>query len=210
MKTYLLLLSNLQLQLAISLLGKLQHQSKEFQSKTKSQDNLFYRATWQANFYSHYPFKLPFETENLTIPNNGKVVLYENLTFKNRRIFSAAQRSRREKKIAQVFTQDGIVTIRFNKGKQEPSYAVRKNAMLETLVAQQTLLQSTLNDTTNPTDDTHTAGTQSSTIDHWSSSIQRSTFKWKQQQHQRECEWRTPYGHWCGNIPFSVAVRSIE
>lgn len=115
-------------------------------------------------FYSHYLYKLPFNTENLNIPNNGKVILCENLTAKNRKIFGAAQSLRKEKKIAQVFTEDGIVKIRFNKGKEEPSYIIRNSTMLETLVAQQSLYQSSQSNAQRSTGETHTITSQAHAV----------------------------------------------
>lgn len=46
---------------------------------------------------------------------------------------------KKNNKISQVFTEDGIVKIRFKKGKREPIHMVRNNTTLETLVAQQAL-----------------------------------------------------------------------
>lgn len=117
-------------------------------------------------FYSHYLYKAPINAETLNIPNNGKVILCENLTIKNRKIFGAAQRLRREKKIAQVFTEDGIVRIRFIKGKNEASFVVRNNLMLETLVTQQSLLLSSQNRSMQSNDDAHTNETLLSTAQH--------------------------------------------
>lgn len=85
-------------------------------------------------FYSHYLNKMPLNPVKFGLPTMNRIVIGENLTTKNSKIFKHAQSMKKEKKIAQVFTEDGIIKIRLKKGKQEPTHVVRDVTDIEMLI----------------------------------------------------------------------------
>lgn len=71
------------------------------------------------NFYSLYLRLLPkkaISTKDLGFTNDIRVIIGENLTQQNMDIFKAASSLKREKKIAQLFTVNGIVNVKIIKG----------------------------------------------------------------------------------------------
>lgn len=66
---------------------------------------------------------------------------------------------RKNKKIAQTFTEDGLVKIRFDKGKNEATHIVRSTTQLEEIVTQHdNMLQATsANHATSQTAQAHTS-----------------------------------------------------
>lgn len=114
-------------------------------------------------FYSCYLNKMPLDPTKFGLPEGKRIVIGENLTKRNAQIFQRAQMLKKESKIAQTFTEDGIVIIRLKRGKREPSYKIRTITQLETIVAQHETspnnITPTSNDTTSTTSTT-TANTQ--------------------------------------------------
>lgn len=88
-------------------------------------------------FYSLYLGKMPIKPEAFGLPSEHRIILGENLTAKNAFLFKKAQNMRNDNKIAQVFTIDGIVKIKFAKGPNHNAFTVRNSLELECLVAQQ-------------------------------------------------------------------------
>lgn len=86
------------------------------------------------SFYSYYLNKMPLKPENFGLPTMNRNIIGENLTRENAQLFKQAQIMRREGKIAQTFTEDGLVKIRIKKGSKEPTYTVRNHITLETIV----------------------------------------------------------------------------
>lgn len=89
------------------------------------------------HFYTLYLNKMPLKPEAFGLPQENRIVIGENLTQKNAFLFKKAQMMRNEKKIAQVFTADGLVKIKFSKGINQNTYTIRNTLELERLVAQQ-------------------------------------------------------------------------
>lgn len=87
-------------------------------------------------FYSHYLNKMPLDPKKFGLREDNRIVLGENLTKKNASLFKNAQTLRKDKKIAQTFTEDGLVKIRFSKGKNENTHTIRNVIELETFVTQ--------------------------------------------------------------------------
>lgn len=87
-------------------------------------------------FYSFYLNKMPLDPKKYGLPEDKRIILGENLTRKNAQLFKKAQLLRKEKKIAQAFTEDGLVKVRFAKGKNEKTHIIRNSIELETIVAQ--------------------------------------------------------------------------
>lgn len=90
--------------------------------------------TQKQTFYSHYLNKIPFKPEKFGLSPDNRIVIGENLTTTNAKVFKAAQSMKKEKKIAQVFTEDGLIKMRLKKGKQEPTHVVRTVTELESIV----------------------------------------------------------------------------
>lgn len=88
-------------------------------------------------FYSLYLNKMPLNPENFGLTCDNRIVIGENLTKKNAQLFKSAQILRKNNRLAQTFTENGIVKIRFAKGKNEKTYMVRNQIELEEIVAQQ-------------------------------------------------------------------------
>lgn len=85
-------------------------------------------------FYSLYLNKMPLKGEVFGFQNVKNIILGENLTQKNANIFKLAKTMKNDNKIAQTFTQDGLVKIRFIKGPKQHTYTIRNAADLEHLV----------------------------------------------------------------------------
>lgn len=81
---------------------------------------------------------------------------------KNAQIFKQAQTLRKENKIAQTFTEDGLVKIRLKKGKNEATHIVRNSIELETIVELNADTSLTKDATSNTTTQ-QTAGAMSNT-----------------------------------------------
>lgn len=86
-------------------------------------------------FYSLYLNKMPLDSSKFGLPTDTRVIIGENLTYINSKLFKEVLILRREKKIMQAFTEDGIVKIRFVKGKNQPTFTIRSQIELETIVA---------------------------------------------------------------------------
>lgn len=104
---------------------------------------------------------MPLDGKKFGLPEECRIVLGGNLTKKNAQIFKLAQSLRRNKKIAQTFTEDGLVKIRFTKGKNETTHIVRSTTQLEETVTQHNnMLQATSGgQATLQTDQTNTSNT---------------------------------------------------
>lgn len=101
-------------------------------------------------FYSIYLKKMPLKLSNIGPKTDMKVVIGESLTRLNAQIFKYAQGMKKEHKIAQVFTTDGLVKIKFVKGPNQRSYTIRHTSHLDSLLneyAQQLHQRSTQNPT---------------------------------------------------------------
>lgn len=83
-------------------------------------------------FYSHYLNKMPLKPEKFRLPESNRITVGEHLTPKNAKLFIFALKLKIEKKIAQVYTEDGLIRIRLSKNKQEPSHIVRTVTDIET------------------------------------------------------------------------------
>lgn len=88
------------------------------------------------SFYSLYLNKMPLKPEKFGMTCDSRIVVGEHLTRKNAQLFKSAQILRKNEKIAQTFTENGIVKIRFAKGKNEKTFTVRNQTELESIVAQ--------------------------------------------------------------------------
>lgn len=98
-------------------------------------------------FYSLYLNKMPLKPENFGLTDDNRIVIGEHLTRKNAQLFKSAQTYRRNNKIAQTFTENGIVKIRFAKGKNEKTFTIRNQIELEATIAQYESSQSRLQPT---------------------------------------------------------------
>lgn len=73
-------------------------------------------------FYSYYLNNMPLKPMKFGLPETNRIVVGESLTNKNAKLFQLAQTMRKDGKIAQTFTDDGLVKIRMKKGKGERAY----------------------------------------------------------------------------------------
>lgn len=64
----------------------------------------------------------------------SKITVGENLTHVNAIIFKYAQQQKKENKIAQTFTSDGLVKVKFSKGPKQRVYTVRHTTQLDALI----------------------------------------------------------------------------
>lgn len=88
-------------------------------------------------FYALYLKNMPLDPTTFGLTAENRIVIGENLTLKNAQIFKQAHIYKKSKSIAQAFTEDGIVEIKFAKGKTEPTHTVRSITALETIVMKQ-------------------------------------------------------------------------
>lgn len=79
---------------------------------------------------------MPLDPTKFNMTTDQRIVLGENLTRKNAKLFKTAQSLRKEEKLAQTYTEDGLIKIKFKRGKDAPTYTIRNDIALETLVAQ--------------------------------------------------------------------------
>lgn len=66
-------------------------------------------------FYSLYLSKIsstPLKTEHINLTPGNRVIICENLTATNHKIFSAAMQMKIDNKLAKVFTKDGLVLVK--------------------------------------------------------------------------------------------------
>lgn len=90
------------------------------------------------NFYSLYLNKIaankPIMTENLNLPKGTRIIIGENLTQNNSKIFIEASKLKREGKLCQVFTQEGLVQVKAIKTARATS--IRSQRQLELFMEQ--------------------------------------------------------------------------
>lgn len=86
------------------------------------------------HFYSMYLSKMPLKPENIDLQKDLKIFIGESLTQVNAQIFKYALGMKKEKKVAQVFTVDGLVKVKFVKGPQQRAHTIRHNMQLDTLL----------------------------------------------------------------------------
>lgn len=85
-------------------------------------------------FYSMYLSKMPLKAETIGLPKEFKIIIGESLTRTNAQIFKFAQNLKKENKIAQVFTADGLVKVKIVKGPNQRTHTIRHNTQLEILL----------------------------------------------------------------------------
>lgn len=86
------------------------------------------------HFYSLYLSKMPLKSESFGMQKGSKITVGENLTHLNAIIFKYAQQQKKENKIAQTFTSDGLVKIKFSKGPKQRVYTIRHTTQLDALI----------------------------------------------------------------------------
>lgn len=67
------------------------------------------------DFYSLYLARVkknPLKTEELQLAQGGRVIISENLTATNQQLFTQAMKMKYEKKLAKVYTKDGLVYVK--------------------------------------------------------------------------------------------------
>lgn len=85
------------------------------------------------NFYSLYLNKIaankPIMTENLNLPKGTRIIIGENLTLNNSKIFIEASKLKWDGKLCQVFTHEGLVHVKAIKTARATS--IRSQRQLE-------------------------------------------------------------------------------
>lgn len=82
---------------------------------------------------------MPLNPEKLGLSMMNRIVIGEHLTETNAKIFRLAHQMKRDSKVAQVFTEDGLVKIRLKKGVHEPTHVIRTVVEIETMVSRNEL-----------------------------------------------------------------------
>lgn len=90
-------------------------------------------------FYSYYLGKMPLNPTNLGLTEANRITIGESLTRKNAQLFKKAQTYKKTGAIAQAYTEDGLVKIKFKKVKGEPIHLIRNEVTLEVLIAQNSM-----------------------------------------------------------------------
>lgn len=67
-------------------------------------------------FYSCYLNKMPLDPTKFNLAAEQRIILSENVTRKNAKLFKVAQTLRKEEKLAQTYTEYGLVKIKFKLG----------------------------------------------------------------------------------------------
>lgn len=89
---------------------------------------------FKAKFFSMYLHKVPLKADKLGLPINTKVIISENLTKINAELFAAAKTMKRDKKIVQTFTDNGLVYIKTQLGRTNKAILIRSKRQLEQLI----------------------------------------------------------------------------
>lgn len=96
---------------------------------------LYFTAShFKEQFYSQYLHKAPFRKGFLDEMKCDKIIIGENLTKTNALIFAKCLAYKKSGKIAQTFTNNGIVYIKFMRGKTELAHQVRTEHDLLSLI----------------------------------------------------------------------------
>lgn len=85
-------------------------------------------------FYSLYLNKMPLKPESIGLSKEHKIIIGESLTRLNAQIFKYAQNLKKENKIAQLFTADGLVKIKIVKGPTQRAHTIRSTTQLDILL----------------------------------------------------------------------------
>lgn len=86
-------------------------------------------------FYSHYLNAMPLKAEKFGFPKDKKLIIGENLTKKNAQIFKQAILLKKNNKLAQVFSEDGLVKVKVARGKEQRTHTIRNATQLDYLIA---------------------------------------------------------------------------
>lgn len=89
---------------------------------------------YKDNFYSLYLHRAPLKPESLGMPSNMRIIIGENLTKRNAALFSFCNAMKRENKLAQAYTSNGLIYVKFQRGRQEKAYNIRHERDLEILI----------------------------------------------------------------------------
>lgn len=96
---------------------------------------IFADYNFKVKFYYQFAKKYPLNKGFFSISMKNTIIsIDENLTKKNTVILSKCINYKNEGKVAQTFTVDGIVYIKYKSGGNEKSYAVRTARQLISLV----------------------------------------------------------------------------
>lgn len=101
----------------------------------------FMSAQQKQAFYSSYLSKMPLNSEALGMKKDIKIIIGESLTSVNSAIFKYAQLKKKENKLAQTYTADGLVKIKFTKGPKQRAHIIRSTMQLDVLIAEHELTQ---------------------------------------------------------------------
>lgn len=103
-------------------------------------------------FYSLYMKKIaakePIMSEQINLPQGTRIIISENLTQINSSIFVAAASLKKQNKLVQVFTQNGLVHVKANKSVK--ATAIRSQRQLELFTAANPCQQANPNVKTTP------------------------------------------------------------
>lgn len=106
-------------------------------------------------FYNLYLRLLPrkkITSKDLGFSSDTRIIVSENLTQQNHDIFIAASNLKREKKLAQVFTVNGIVNVKIQKGGK--THEIRHKHVLDIIFGESSTI-ATNDNTTAPTKNTN-------------------------------------------------------
>lgn len=91
---------------------------------------------YKDNFYASYLRKLPIKSEMFDQPEHVRIIIGENLTKKNAAIFNYCNTLKKEGKLAQLYSSNGLIYIKFKKGRNEKSHVIRCKQDIEILCEQ--------------------------------------------------------------------------
>lgn len=92
------------------------------------------RDEFYSQYLSKFAGKQQFMTEHIGLPPGGRIIVGESLTQSNYAIFNIASKFKRENKISQVFTKNGLVQIKINK--TDRPAVIRSIRQLELIIHQ--------------------------------------------------------------------------
>lgn len=89
-------------------------------------------------FYSLYLQKAPLKPDIFSNDENSRIIIGENLTKFNAAILQHCFALKRDVKLAQAYSFNGIVYIKFKKGKNEPAFPIRNKIDVDVLIEKRT------------------------------------------------------------------------
>lgn len=89
---------------------------------------------FKTKFYNQFFVKYPLKKEFLDAMKTKIIIISENVTKENAAILYKCRKYKKDKKIATAYSNDGIVYIKFKKGRNEKAFTVTSKEELDSII----------------------------------------------------------------------------